>query len=359
MGYISIKTNRINGCIEYQHNGSISYESNQGENGAWLDAGDLEALSTISFKDGVLYPREIRTVGYADVGGTTHIFMYGEDDRHGVEIADIDDKYFLDSFNSGMTQREIKDELANMVYEEFAYSNIPIGLGDVDKEEFKDSIEHPIKVVDNCLNDGKFWRYERYNFVMTEYLNSVFYGAELKDKNGCSYVVEYEGKELTIEFNPEWEEYVYTVNGKGPFAHSSYEYIGQDCRTVLAYEERERTNNVHSLASRLNVFYKDFDFYDYTDKVDGTEQDVIDDLVVQLNDFTAVNGILNTLKEIKEESELSSEQAQVLDKLIEDVEEVFSSFGKSVDEVLADASVRSEKEAGDSSKDKEARELDM
>lgn len=113
------------------------------------------------------------------------------------------------------------------------------------------------------------------------------------------------------------------------------------------------------LATRLNDFYKNFDFYDYTDKVEGTEQDVIVDIVAQLNDFTAADGILKTLKEIKEESELNSEQAQILDKLINDVEVVLSSFGKSVDAVISDASERSEKEAGKDFKAKSEQQLDM
>lgn len=81
---------------------------------------------------------------------------------------------------------------------------------------------------------------EDIDFVMKNYLNDIFYGAKLSESNDGRYVVEYEDKKLTIEFDPSWSEYVYTVNGKGPFAHSSYEYIGQDCRVVLAMEEREQ-----------------------------------------------------------------------------------------------------------------------
>lgn len=157
--YINIDINRIQGCLEYKQTGDISVENNQGENGAWLFADDLEALDTISFKHELLYPQKLRTVGYADVGGQTHIFMYGVDDYHGVEIADIDDNYFLKCFQSGMTRDEIVDELTGMIMEEFARYD-GIRLDDIDIDELQYSFDHPIRIVDEHFNNGEFSKNE-------------------------------------------------------------------------------------------------------------------------------------------------------------------------------------------------------
>lgn len=157
--YINIDINRIHGCLEYKQTGDVSVESNQSENGAWLFADDLEALDTISFKHELLYPQKLRTVGYADVGGQTLIFMYGVDDCHGVEIAAIDDNYFLACFQSGMTRDEIVDELTGMIMEEFARCD-GIRLDDIDIDELQYSFDHPIRIVDEHLNNGEFRKSE-------------------------------------------------------------------------------------------------------------------------------------------------------------------------------------------------------
>lgn len=188
--------------------------------------------------------------------------------------------------------------------------------------------------LEKCLVDE---RLVDIDFVMTNYFGSIFYGAELVEKNGVSFTVDYEGKRLLIEFDTDWSEYVYTINGKGPFAHSSYEYIGSDCRQVLALEEHELKNSIHSLASKLNDFYKEFDFYDYMDSIDVGEHDIIDKLLVQLREPDAVGGMLETLRDIKENGEPDEEQARVLDELIEEVTKVQTSLGKSLDEKLSEA----------------------
>lgn len=101
---------------------------------------------------------------------------------------------------------------------------------------------------------------------------------------------------------------------------------------------------VSSLAVKLNDFYKDFDYYDYMDKTDGDEPQAIDELVEQLGDQKASQGIVDALKEIKENSELDEKQVKVVDGLIRDVILVVHSLGKSVDDVLVDASLRIKKE---------------
>ena len=114
-----------------------------------------------------------------------------------------------------------------------------------------------------------------------------------------------------------------------------------------------------SLASRLNDFYKDFDFYNYMDSVDGaqTEEDLIEDLVEQLWDLKAVNGILEFLKDIKENGEPDKEQLQVLEQLIEDVEKVQVELDRPLDEVLTHAVEKSVIQYGNNNVSKDNKDL--
>lgn len=51
--------------------------------------------------------------------------------------------------------------------------------------------------------------------------------------SGNTYKVSFNGKIAVIKFDTNWDEWVYTINGKGPFSHSSSEYIGRDIERVL------------------------------------------------------------------------------------------------------------------------------
>lgn len=188
-----------------------------------------------------------------------------------------------------------------------------------------------------------------YAFFMDKYFNEnkgFHFPTNIIEHDDVRYVLEHEGHKITIEFDPSWSQLVYTVNGKGPFAHTSYEHIWDDIRDVLAFEAQELNKNAQSLASRLNEFYKDFDFYDYMDSFDGaqTEEDLVEGLVEQLADAKAVDGILVFLKDIKENGEPDGEQSKVLDSLIEEVVVLQENLGVSLEDKLAEAVERSEQQ---------------
>lgn len=98
-----------------------------------------------------------------------------------------------------------------------------------------------------------------------------------------------------------------------------------------------------SLAERLNDFYKDFDYYDYMDKLNGTEEDTIEGLVGQLGDPTAVKGIIDVLADIKENGQLSDAERLELDDLISNLSKVLDSLisVKSFDTILRAAQEKS------------------
>lgn len=98
------------------------------------------------------------------------------------------------------------------------------------------------------------------------------------------------------------------------------------------------------LATRLNDFYKDYDYYDYMDSIDSMQpEEVIAEIEGQLSDFMAVKGILNALKDIKDNAELDQEQAATLDGLIKDVTAFCAEPepNKSIDEKIINATERS------------------
>lgn len=114
--------------------------------------------------------------------------------------------------------------------------------------------------------------------------------------------------------------------------------------------------NKNVLANRLNDFYKDYDYYDYMDKLSGNEEDTINDLAGQLDDPDAVSGIMSTLLDIQANGGLSEAQKLVLGDLLLDVSELLVdlSSGKELDTVLSTAVKKaSQQKYVDAVKDKE------
>ena len=81
-----------------------------------------------------------------------------------------------------------------------------------------------------------------------------------------------------------------------------------------------------SLAARLVDFYKDYDFYDYQDslEVGDTDEDAIKRMDIELNNPEAVASLLEKLKEISQDVDLSSEQKEELNFLIAELEKMKS-----------------------------------
>lgn len=69
-------------------------------------------------------------------------------------------------------------------------------------------------------------------YVMQNYINGNGFVLEQDLGNG-KYEVSYQGTPVTIEFDPSFSEYVYFINGEGPYSHNSYEYIYDDIREYV------------------------------------------------------------------------------------------------------------------------------
>lgn len=77
-------------------------------------------------------------------------------------------------------------------------------------------------------------RLENINFVMSNYVKDSFLIDDVQG-SGKEWKVTYNDVTVDVTFDTDWEEYTYYINGKGPYAHSSYEYIASDIANFVDY----------------------------------------------------------------------------------------------------------------------------
>ena len=71
--------------------------------------------------------------------------------------------------------------------------------------------------------DSHTGKLEDIEFVMTEYISDSMLIEFVKKVDATTWLVGVEDEVVTVKFDPSWSEYVYTIEGKGPYSHSSYE----------------------------------------------------------------------------------------------------------------------------------------
>ena len=76
--------------------------------------------------------------------------------------------------------------------------------------------------------DSHQGKLEDIEFVMTEYIADSMLIEFVKKVDATTWLVGVEDEVVTVKFDPSWSEYVYTIEGRGPYSHSSYEYISRD-----------------------------------------------------------------------------------------------------------------------------------
>lgn len=76
--------------------------------------------------------------------------------------------------------------------------------------------------------DSHTGKLEDIEFVMTEYIADSMLIEFVKKVDATTWLVGVEDEVVTVKFDPSWSEYVYTIEGKGPYSHRSYEYISRD-----------------------------------------------------------------------------------------------------------------------------------
>lgn len=127
-----------------------------------------------------------------------------------------------------------------------------------DSEEEYDDYEESYTPISEDIDDEYHSNYKAENveFVMNEYITDEFGVESITKINDTTYKVIYDGTEVEIIFDFGWDEWVYTINGKGPFSHSSYEWLISDIRSITDQESIDESFN---------------DFGDLTDKEAANE----------------------------------------------------------------------------------------
>lgn len=142
---------------------------------------------------------------YRDLSTGEYVFVFGDSDIYRPEDGDFD--HVTDS----------EDEA-------WEWFNSYEGFAD-DEEDIYSSVE-----LDAAAQD----KLEDVEFVMNNYVNGT-YGMTVESQGNGRFLVNYEGLIADIQFNLAADEFVYTINGAGPFDHSSYEYIAKDIYDVLMF----------------------------------------------------------------------------------------------------------------------------
>lgn len=92
-----------------------------------------------------------------------------------------------------------------------------------DNDDFMDA-----ENMDMSEFDSHVGKEEDIEFVMTEYIADSTLIEFVKKVDATTWLVGVEDEVVTVKFDPSWSEYVYTIEGKGPYSHRSYEYISRD-----------------------------------------------------------------------------------------------------------------------------------
>lgn len=77
-------------------------------------------------------------------------------------------------------------------------------------------------------------RLEDIEYAMNTYAKDSFFIDDVQG-SGTDWEVTYNGTTVDVVFDTEYDEYTYTINGKGPYCHSSYEYITKDIMDFVDY----------------------------------------------------------------------------------------------------------------------------
>lgn len=137
-----------------------------------------------------------------------------------------------------------KRALANIVYDQ----NDPSVIYDTLNNRFLGKeIEMPERVKDGVIHEDL----EDVEFVMSNYMPDLL----ISDIAPGKYEASYRGNDsvsVVVEFDTSYGEFVYTIDGEGPYSHSSYEYIQGDIERAL--DSKLRKNESKSIKEEYEVY---------------------------------------------------------------------------------------------------------
>lgn len=142
---------------------------------------------------------------YRDLATGKYVFVFGDRDLYKPEDGDFD------------YEADYEDEA-------WRWFNSYNGFED-DEDDIYSSTQ-----LDAAAQD----KLEDVEFIMNNYVNGT-YGMTIESQGNGKFRVDYYDRIGDIQFNLNADELVYTINGKGPFEHSSYEYIAPDIYDALMF----------------------------------------------------------------------------------------------------------------------------
>lgn len=145
--------------------------------------------------------------------------------------------------------------------------------------------------------DSHQGKLEDIEFVMTEYIADSMLIEFVKKVDATTWLVGVEDEVVTVKFDPSWSEYVYTIEGRGPYSHSSYEYISRDVYDFVMSQHTgdEYDDNFDDLSS-----FNECSEVKKADALYGVEER--DELVEAV--YTDTNGIMGIAGETYTTAEL-------------------------------------------------------
>lgn len=134
----------------------------------------------------------------------------------------------------------------------------------------KATIDHIMDSIDKSKDlYSKDSKIDDIEFVMKKYVNNSIYFDYVRG-SGTHYTVSYNNELVDVDFDPNYDEYVYTLNGEGPYSHRSYEFIESDIMDFVDSNAKdnkgqnglEQASNKRSIrkSKRMNESTNDEDF---------------------------------------------------------------------------------------------------
>lgn len=181
----------------------------------------------------------------AGMGG---IFMTGTDENGEFEaVWDTDDdaEMLVDAFESESI-KDVKQNIYNFLFRQLESAGPKDEYDDDYDDGYNESLEecsgikaHKVIMgedIDDSIEFDDFDgvegpegdKTEDIEFVMDEYVSESLLIDFIEKVDPITYKVGANDQVVTVVFDPKWSEYVYTIDGKGPYSHSSYEFISRD-----------------------------------------------------------------------------------------------------------------------------------
>ena len=140
-------------------------------------------------------------------------------------------------------------------------------------------------------------RLEDLNFIMYEYINDNYIGMQIvSDDGNGNYTVSWNQANVKVSFNLNAPGYVYTIDGEGPYEHSSYEYIAKDIEShIYRLQEDVVEESTNITAARYNPSILDelVNYYSQQDMMD--EDDIWNEIVNKYHNEDLANDVLDSI----------------------------------------------------------------